>query len=548
MSIKNKSGCGFIPVIGITAILAGSAGAYYYLQGELPFLPNQGMSPLEAVEVVPESAFASGYLSTNAQSWKNVSQYGTPDAQQKMQKNIEQWKTDSFSDKNINFEQDIQPWIDGVTFAFLAAPKTAKIDDNIKILVVVGINNKIKAAQFGKKLEQQPGMMSKEQKYQDIKIIETTQSNGDNFSWAVLGDRLILAEETDTIKYAIDTFKGNPSYAEKPGVKESFSDSLTLKNSFLQISIPNYGEMMTQVLANTPQDLPETTLKQLEKIESIFLGIGAEKEGLHLQVIANITPETLDDIPSSSAGKVLAEFPGSTLIFMNGKGIDKGWSKLLTEGSKDPDGEAFINEIRQGFSQMNLDADREVFGWLDGEFGLGIINLGRGGIANFGLGGMMLLETSDRSTGQQTLEKLNKLAQQNPSISLNQRNINNIEVTEWTVPQQGVIFSYSWLNNQNLMMSLGTSLETIKTQKEQQTLQNNPNFQSTTALLPNNNLGYFYVDINQVYTQFKAFSGSPVDPESQAIIESIQGLGMTVTFPNKTTSQLDLVLSIKSEK
>ena len=169
MSTQTKSGCGFLPVVGITAILAGGAGAYYYLQGELPFFPNQGVTPLEAVEVVPESAFASGYLSTDTQSWKNVSQYGTPEAQKQIQTNLDQLKTETLADKNINFEQDIQPWIDGVTVAFLPDPKTGEIaDGDIQVLGVIGIKNKIKAAQFGKKLEKQPGTISQEEKYQGI--------------------------------------------------------------------------------------------------------------------------------------------------------------------------------------------------------------------------------------------------------------------------------------------------------------------------------------------------------------------------------------------
>lgn len=547
MSTQNQSSRGFLPIIGIAAVVvAGGIGAYYYFQGHLPFVSGDGVTPLEAAAVVPETAVASSYLSTRSQDWQQISNYGTPQAREVIQKNFKQWETETFSEQGISLEKDIQPWVDGVTFAVLPLRQGTVVPDTGQVLGVVGIKNKAKAAQFVQKLKKQPNIRFEERKYQNTTITDVIRTDGNNFSFAVLGDRLAISQNSSLIEKAIDTAQGEASYADKPGVAAVMSQSLTLKNSLFNLYIPNYGEMVTQFLPNRGSDLPTNTLKQLDNVGSMVIGIAAKPQGLHLQAIAQVNPDSLTSLPSAFSGNFLSAFPGQTFMFISGKGVNQGWSTLVQESAQDQYLDELVTQVRQVFNRVNLDADREVFGWLDGEFSLGMTTLEQGGIGNLGIGGLMMLETSDRPTAEKTLEKFNQLAQSNPAIRLTQKNSDQFSVTEWTVPQQGAILSYGWLNNEQLQLILGTSWDTIEQQKKQKSLADNPNFQTIRPLLPSNNLGYFYLDIEQMANQFKAFSGGGVDADSEAILSSLQGLGLTATLPDKSTSQLDLVLSIKS--
>ncbi|MDJ0508499.1 MAG: DUF3352 domain-containing protein [Crocosphaera sp.] len=549
MSTGNNSGWGCLPIVGLTTIVAvGGVGAYYYFQRDLPFLPSQEITPLAAAEVIPESAFASGYLSTSDRAWKQLSEYGTSEAKQEFQDSIDQWEQETFSNNNISLEKDVLPWIDGVTFALLPPRETAAVTEGLQPLLVIGVKNKIKALQFMEKLEKEAGFEPITRDYQKITITTTSNESGDSFSFAVLDDRLVVADQEDTIETAIDTFKGSSSYADKPGVKEVLTKPLTVKNSLLTIYIPSYGETIKQFLENTDETLPKTTLKQLEQLKSVVVGIGAEKQGFHIQAIAEYNLDFIDSIPPTVEGNILSDFPGKTFVSANGQGIDQGWQELVTASAEDDSLATIVREIRNGFQQLNLDAERDFFNWMDGEFALGIIQLERGGIANLGVGGMMSLETSDRTTGNKTLEKLNQFAQETGNVTIDQRDINGTQVTEWSVPVQGVVFSYGWLNNQNLAVTLGTSFEIIQKEKEQESLPNNPQFKNIKSALPSDNLGYFYVNFSQIFQQLNALPGSPIPEENKAVLESIEGLGMTATFPNKSSSKLDLILSIKSEK
>lgn len=547
MSTNNKSGLGCLPIIGLTAIVAvGSAGAYYYFRGNLPFFPGQTITPLVAAEVIPESAFASGYLSTNKKAWQQLSQYGNPQTKQDIQTRIDQWNNENFANKNISFEKDIQPWVDGITIALLPPRKTSPIPENVQPLMVVGIKNKVKAKQFFDKLKKQENVTVETREYQDITIKQVTDTSGKNFSFALLDNRLVVAEKDYTIETAIDSFKGASSYADKPQVQELLKQPLSIKNTLFNIYIPNYGETIKQFLENTEQPIPETSLKQLDEVESILIGIGAEKQGLHLQAIANLNPDQIDQIPETIPSNILAEFPGKTFLLANGQGIDQGWNQLLKTAQKDQEVNRLVREIRQTFREVNLDADEEVFNWMNGEFGLGMIELDRGGIANLGVGGMVMLETSDRQTANNTLDKLTELANDN-NVTVNKRSLQGIDVVEWMFPLQGVILSYGWLDNENLMVTLGTSFEIVQELKQQETILQNPNFKEIKSLLPSQNLGYFYVDFSQISQQLNQLPGETIPPKSKPIVESIQGLGITVSFPDNSTSQFDAVLSLPSQ-
>ncbi len=70
-------------------------------------------------------------------------------------------------------------------------------------------------------------------------------------------------------------------------------------------------------------------------------------------------------------------------------------------------------------------------------------------------------------------------------------------------------------------------------------------------LLPQPNLGYFYLDMAKVRTELFKLSEAntdPIPPEAKAILNSLEALALTVSLPDQTTSQFDLVLTVKSEK
>ncbi len=545
MSNANKSGTRFLPILGMVGILAATgAGAYYYFQEKLPSPDNL---PLKAAQIVPESAIASSFIATDAQNWNQLTQYGTPEARQAIQDSLEKWQEEIFSNQKLTFEKDIQPWIKGLTLAFVPSKSTGTTSDPYEMLVIVGVKNQSKAREFMEKSGEESGITPDKQDYKGITIINVPDANGDRLSWAMVGEQLVLAENSQIITQAIDTFKGQPSYGEKAGVKKLFSRPLTIDNLLVTIYIPDYAKMVEQTIISGDQEIPTTTLKQLNQVKSVVVGMGTESQGLHLQAIAQLNPNEVKSVPKAVKGEILRKFPSNTLAFINGQGIKNGWLNLVEQSQQEPQLQGFVSQIRQGFKSANLDVDQDIFGWMDGEFALGILSFDRGGIANLGLGGMMIVETSDRPTAEQTVEKLNQIAQFTPFIQFNERRVGGTEIGEWKIPQQDTILSYGWINNQSLMLTSGISWEGVQEAQKRLSLPQSPNFKATQTALPSNNLGYGYLDIEKTTMFLNALPISTITPGAKTIINSVQGLGMTVTQPDQLTSQLDVVLSLISD-
>lgn len=542
---SKKSGCAYLPILG-AAILLAAGGVYFYFRG----LMGKELTPLEAAKIVPQEALMTSFIETNPEPWSKLSQFGTPEAQKLVNESLANLPQEISLDKTINYEQDIKPWIGGIMLAILPPEQSQVQTDDYNVLIIVGIKDKLKAKSFSDKLKNVKNTRTQSFDYQGIAIEEITTENNNKLNLATLDNYLLLSPQRKTIEIAINAFKGNSSLANQESAKEIFSEKLNLKNSVAQVYINDYAQIIQQAAANSSSDtsISPQTLKQLKQIKSVVIGVGVEDQGLHLQAIAKLNPDEIKESFKPTQGKILSKFPADTITLMTGQGISEGWSNLVSQSQADPDLQTLVETIRQNLQIANFDADKEVFGWLDGEFGLGIINVKQGSLANLGLGGIVTLETSDRPTGQKTLDKLTQMVQATSFISVNQTKIQGTEITEWSIPQQGMVLAYGWLNNNSLLMTIGTNFADVTNTKTETSLLQSPNFKNTTASLPPNNLGYFYVDIEKAMVEVNKFSqlqGMAIPPETNAVVNSMQGLALTVTMPDKSTSQLDLSLSLK---
>jgi hypothetical protein len=536
MSTSKKSGLGCLPILAVVAV---AAGGLYYFRGNLI---GKTLTPLEAAQVIPQEAYATSFISTDSQDWSQLSKFGTPEAQKTISENLEKIKQDLASD-SVNYEQDIQPWIGGIMLAFLPSADASEPE----MLMVAGIKNKFKARDFEKKLKSQPEQTLQETKYKGIAITEATSKNGNSYSFAVTGSYLLLSDNIETIKNAIDTVKGEASYAKKPGAKEIFSQRLSLKHPVAIVYLADYAGLMQQALnSSAGASIPAQTLEQLQQVKSMIIGMGLEDQGLHFQAIAKLNPDANQLELKSSPGKVLSLYPTETFAVISGQGINQGWKTVVSQSEKNAELKNAVEQIRATFGMINLDADKDVFGWMDGEYALGMLFSNQSTIPNVGIGGMIVLETSDRKTAENTLNSIGKVIQYQ-GISTKQNGDN----TEWTSPSDELLLSYGWLNNNALTMTVFLPFSVAKDVKNGSSLAESANFKAITNILPKNNLGYFYVDLDQAaneITKIAQAQGITPDSNVMTVLDSMQGFAVTLTMPNQTTSQFDMLLALKSSK
>ncbi|MBN3886920.1 MAG: DUF3352 domain-containing protein [Nostoc sp. JL34] len=547
----------FIPAVGAAVVVvAGSIAAYTYFKGS----SAGSLDALGSAKVVPSTALMATYITTDSGAWAKLQQFGTPEAQKLVAKNLEDFNKQMFRDANVSYEKDIKPWAGGVMIAVLPANPVKPAQFNVpsgapniptnlqqepNILIVVGIKDKLSALNFANKLKSQKGVKLQESDYQGQKIIETTENGKPTYSVVLNNSHLVLAPQKQAVEKAIDTFKGQSSFASKEGAS-SILKGVDVKNSLAQIYVPDYAGMVQQLAAGSPQvkQLPPQTLAQLKQIKSVVAGVGVDDAGVRVKAIANLDPQLNKFQYQSSPGNIVGQFPADTFALVSGNGISRGW-EVLVEQSKDyPEMKQALEQARGQLKFANLDLDKDIFGWMNGEFAFGAIPSNQGVLASVGFGGALLFDTSDRKTAEATLTKLDTLAK-TQQINVANRNIGGKDVTEWQIPRQGALLAHGWLDQDTVFVALGGPIADAVSDGKNQSLDTSDAFKAVTGSLQKPNGGYFYLDMDKTKTVPLINSFISSNADTITILSSIRGIGFTATSPDKSTSELEMLLALK---
>ncbi len=533
-------------LIAAAIIAAGSAAVYFYFQG----LSQQVSNPQDSAKVVPDEAMMAAFISPNPQALSQLQQFGTPGAQKLIGLGLKTFQEQSLAGTQIDFERDLKPWLGGVMVALLPPDAAAKTEPP-KLLVVVSVKNKISAWNFANKLKSQQGATIQESEYKGVKISEIAEPTGKRYSVALLNDQLVMAPLRKPVEMAIDTFKGSPSLATQQSTTKFFAESAGVPNPIATIYIADYPAAIEQLKANLPDDfqLPSTVLAQFKQVKSLVAGIGADSAGLRIKTIAQLDPKFAQQKPQV-ASKLLPRFPGETIALVGGKGINQIWSQATAEAKDSPEVDRGIQQVRSSFKRLDLDADRDVFGWMNGEFAIGAIGSDQGILSQLGMGAAMIFETSDRPAAEATLKKLDAIAKSNPTVSVAPRQVQGKEVTEWQIPQQGTLFGHGWLNENSVFVAFGGPLVDVITTAPPQPLSSSPSFQAIATALPQANQGYFYIDMEKTMSwanrYLLAVQPNLVSPPVAEVLNSLRGVSVATTSTEPTTAQLDMLFAFKS--
>lgn len=545
MSKKNSI---LIPAVGAAVVVAGGAIAYLYFNGAFGGASNF----LASAKVVPDEALMATFISTDSQAWSQLQQFGTPEAQRLVEKGLQDFNQQILTQSNIDYQKDLKPWVGSVMFAVLppnpikptqATPPAQEPN----VLIVVGIKDKASALNFANKLKAEKGVKSQEIAYKGQKITKTTGNGEPNYS-AVLNDHLVLASTQLAVQQAIDTSKGEPSFASIEGI-DSVRQGVNVKNPLAQIYLPDYADMVQQLIASNPDaaQLPPQTLAQLQQIKSVVAAIGVDDAGLRMKAIAKLDPEAIKAEYQPSSGKILSQFPPETLALVTGTGISSIWSAFVQQTKTNPQLSQGLDAVRQQLTTLNIDLDKDIFGWMDGEFGFAAIESNQGLLAAVGFGGVLVIDTSDRATAEATLNKFDTLARSN-FVTVAPRNVGGKTVTEWQIPLQGALLGHGWLDQDTVFLALGGSVADAIAVTPSQPLANSETFKAVTNSLQQPNGGYFYLDMDKalfITRNLAQAQNSSISPEASTILDSIRGIGITNISPDKSTSQVEMLLALK---
>ncbi len=543
MSSK-KSRLGYIPLLGI-AIALGFGGHYLFRQ-----VIGKQLTPLDAAEIIPDEATIAGFIETDSQEWSQIKQLGNSQTKKIIETQIENFQAELDSEsKNFNYEQDIEPWLGGAMFTLL--PENSDIAKP-NLLLVLGIKNKLKARDFLKKVQAESQVEVKKTKYKEVKITESTGKNNSVTAFALLGNKLLLAEESQVIERAIDTYKGEPSLASTEQNEQMLKQKMTTGDALAQFYIPKYGELITQALKSSDFPSMPANLAALESIDSTVINFGAERQGLRLQSVTKFGSDKFEQNFSPNKGELLQSFPEQTMAIVNGQGIDRFWTEVLTYLKQDQAISANLNSAKSSLQQMaGLNLEEDIFNWMNGEFALGIVATQKSLVPeqNINLSGGIILETSQPKQAKNTLAKLNNTLEKYLSFTSTENKVNQKTVTQLRAYGAEDSLNYGWLDNNKLLIAWGDSAFELIGESKKSSLANNQNFKATTQRASNSTLGSLYINVPQIMSMVNQF---PIPESNQAqnaiaVLNSVKGVGSTVTMTDKRTSQQDLFILFKDD-
>lgn len=533
---QKKSPWGWLLLFFFTVVSSGGV-TYLYLR----FFQGEELTTLEGSTVIPEQALMATFVSTDSQVWANLQ---INDKSPKiLSKTMEKLPEEIFGQTDINYQKDVQPWLGNMMFGFLPS-----VNNNYELLGVFGIKNKLQALQFANQIRQNKNYKFKIGNYQGFTIIESYKNAKESLYYALIDNKLVVTKQRKIMELAIDTCQGMPSFNN-----HNFPENLSLKNTVANIYIPDYLRIVKEEIydSSLSQKIPATTIKKLGAVKSVLIGIGLEEKTIHLQAIAQIDNQIIKSKFTPRNSEIINQIPQETLFLLTGNDLKTSWLKGAEQAQEIPEFNYWLSESRNFFKILNLDLDREIFGWLDGEFAFGISGANEGLFKNFAglnVAGTIVLETQDRPTALLTIAKVEKLAKKTDLIEINTKKIENKIVTEWTTFPQEIVLSYTWKNDKTFLMTLGSPLNKLLNIKRENSLINKPKFEEIIAPLPALNLGYFYLDMEQLMSILNTFpitKNQPLPPEINSILNSFQGIALTSTMRNETTGQFDLIFSIK---
>ncbi len=539
MPLKNSKV--FLIVIAVVTLGVGVVGLSL-IQGRW-----RTYDPVQSAQLIPEDTLMAVFVSPNPQALHQLQEFGNPQTRQLITRNLHQIKQASLTNTRLNFDRDLRSWMGGVMVGLLPSES-----QELDLLMVVGIKDPVRAWMFKRKFNQQPNLQQIQRDHRGVTITEYIESGGRRYHVAVVDRHVVVAAKRSPVKQAINTILGEPALAEKPGIVQTFLESAAVENP-LGAALIFDSQILIEQLLNSSD--PPTTgslkiLSQFQPLQSAVIAVGVEPEGVRVKVVSQFEPKTGLSPQNRRLTSLISRFPGETVAFIQGQGIDRIWSQLLKLAPDNDDAAQWVNQVRQGLQSINLDADKDVLGWMDGDFALGAISSDEGILAPFGLGGVLILETSDRISAVGMLDQLDAtIANSTPPIDIQQRRIAEIEVTEWRDPQQGTLFGHGWLTDELLFIAFGEPVIEVMTQLPQSPLLENPQFKAITGSLPQPNLSYIYLDIEQLISWATSYllaaPAAALQPNLITLLTSIEGVGVSVIYSDQSRGEVEMLLMLE---
>ncbi|GCL37011.1 hypothetical protein SR1949_21180 [Sphaerospermopsis reniformis] len=555
--IKKKKKPSLIVTLSTAGLLigAGSAAYWFFTQGQ----PLSRNLPVGA-NIIPQDALFAVSFTTDTQQWKKLREFGTPETQKALDKNLIKLQQRLLTNNGYNFEKDIQPWVgDEVTIAVLAPSlenKTSKqvaTDAEIyeqSMVMILPIKN----PETAKSILAQPKSLKQgkwiERTYQGITIKQTQEQAGQKLSAALIDQHfIVITDNAKTTERTIDAYKNQASLATLEGFATNFSKTSSYK-PFAQfyINVP----IAAKIAAAAPnRRLPAQVLTQLQNNQGVAGNITLEPQGIRLKGVSWLNPNSKRVLAvENKAGSMQNRLPSETLMMLSGSNLQRLWTDYVSTSKGNPLSPIKPEKLRQSVKSLtNLDLEKDLLSWMKGEFSVAVIpNTPKDAAPDsFRAGLVFMIKVSDaqgnlRQSAETALQNLDEVVKNQYQFKVEPGTVAGKPVVNWISPFGTLTATHGWLDEDVLFFVLGAPVSDTIVPKPNNTLASTRPFQQTVPSELNPPKGQFFLDMERAV---KSFTFNTASPSQQALLAAIHTVGVTTAVKDNRSQQYDIFLELK---
>ncbi|MCW5314026.1 DUF3352 domain-containing protein [Nostoc sp. KVJ3] len=495
---SQRSFIGFIVAGAIALIVIAIAGFYWFF----------AKSPANLIASTSEPGAA---IFVSKLSPAMVSLLANPDQLQALEREEElsKLKTSLFSKSGIDYKQDVQPWLGNeITLAIttLDIDRDSENGQQPGYLLALATKQPEKSSEFLELLFSKralSGATLTVEQYKGVKLISDNQPKEDLLAGAVVGEGFVLfANDPKVLRDAINNVQApDLNLTSSPEYQKSTKE------------LPKRS--LAVVFLNLPVVAKWQGLKLPEQLyNSQIISLALNPKGLLAETTFLTSSEIVPSSPPlSKPVKALQYVPASAGLAISGSNLsnlgDSDLAKLWRQATATiyGSGEDVVSRLAKPLvdvqNRWGINLPKDIFSWVQGEYAIALLPEKEQTTPHW----VFVVEKSE--SVEQGIARLDAIASSN-GLSINPLTIDKQKISAWTElttaakksdVKEGTSFSietkvrglHTNLGNYEIFTSDLETMDEILTAKDN-SLIDNPNFQSSIAAIPLPNQGYIYLD------------------------------------------------------
>jgi len=412
---------------------------------------------------------------------------------------------------NISFKEDVQPWLG--TEVVIAIPEfaTTLAQDSAATApdFIISAQTRDKAAsdKFIDKVLTEPNQAPfTDEAYQGITLHLQQQSKGDYKEIIVvsLNDLVIIATDKAMVKDMIDRSKGSNTPSFVSNAKYSKIVSELPSNTIATMYMETFG-LFEAASKESAFTVPDSSLQDMRAFEAVGIAALLQPNGIQVDMAITYNTNKMSEAMktslktrSDSPNAILQNIPAEALVVLSGSDLNKIWQNVKEGMANNPDFESQMTDME---SEMGFSLDKDVFGWMTGEYAMVLVDapknedsfLPRGG-------GYVLIGSKDIAAAKTHVATVADAMQEQmgPMMTLKTQTIAGIELTSPENPLDDAFLGGYGFQGDYFLTAYREEAVTALANAKQNPFTNQANFKALQSYLPAKNTGYIYANLDQL--------------------------------------------------